>query len=59
MRGRGSRMRSTSQLRNDALAIWRAGVEAVRSDRLVRENVQVEGSTLHIAGEEIDLDAVA
>ena len=28
-------------LRADALAIWQAAVEAVRSDRLVRDNVRV------------------
>ena len=30
-------IRSDEQLREDALAIWQAGVDAVRSDRLVRE----------------------
>ena len=43
--------RSLAQLRDDALAIWQAGVTAVRSDRLVRANVRVEGDQLHIADE--------
>src|SRR4051794_20868638 len=40
--------RSSAQLRADALAIWQAGVEAVRSDRLVKENVIVDGGELHV-----------
>jgi hydroxypyruvate reductase len=47
--------RSPHQLREDALAIWQAGVEAVRSDRLVSEHVRVDGETLHIGDDEIDL----
>ena len=35
-------------LRADALAIWQAAVEAVRSDRLVRDNVRVDGDWLHV-----------
>jgi glycerate 2-kinase len=55
--------RTADQLRDDALRIWRAGVEAVRSDRLVRENVRVEGRMLVIGegtgdGDAIDLAAV-
>ncbi len=50
--------RSSAQLRRDALAIWWAGVEAVRSDRLVRENVRVEGKRLQIADESLELDAI-
>ena len=34
------------QLRADALAIWHAGLAAVRSDRLVRDNVRVDGDWL-------------
>jgi glycerate 2-kinase len=47
--------RSPEQLRTDALRIWRAGVDAVRSDRLVRENVRIADHVLDIAGERIDL----
>jgi hydroxypyruvate reductase len=47
--------RSATQLRGDALAIWRAGVAAVRSDRLVQENVVVEGTELQIGDEHLPL----
>lgn len=42
-------------LRDDALQIWRAGVDAVRPDRLIREHVRLRGWRLEIAGEAIDL----
>ncbi|MFO0884524.1 MAG: hypothetical protein U0894_10095 [Pirellulales bacterium] len=35
-----SPLRAAEQLRADVQAIWKGGVDAVRSDRLVRENVQ-------------------
>jgi hydroxypyruvate reductase len=41
--------RTSEQLRRDALAIWHAGVDAVRGDRLVRERLVVRDGTLHIA----------
>ncbi len=47
--------RSATQLRNDALAIWQAGVDAVRSDELVTSNVRVEATGLLIGDEEFDL----
>src|SRR3954451_22144328 len=50
--------RSEDQLRRDALAIWRAGVEAVRSDRLVRDAVQRDGQLLRMGDAEIDLRAI-
>ena len=50
--------RSAEQLREDALAIWQAGVDAVKSDRLVREFVQVAGSQLLVGDEPIDLPPV-
>jgi hydroxypyruvate reductase len=40
------------------LTIWWAGVEAVRSDTLVCDNVRVEEKRLLIAGESLDLDAI-
>src|SRR5437762_12190372 len=43
-------MKSAADLRADALAIWQAGVDAVRSDRLVKENVRVENEWL-VVGE--------
>src|SRR6185295_2335924 len=50
--------RSVDQLREDALAIWQAGIDAVRSDRLVREFVQVAGSQLLVGDEPIDLPSI-
>ncbi len=46
------------QRRRDALAIWLAGVEAVRSDRLVREQIRLDGSWLEIAGRRYDLTTI-
>ena len=51
-------MRTTEQLRDDALRIWNAGVAAVRSDRLVREFIDLAGQWLRIGDDEIDLGAV-
>lgn len=50
--------RSSAQLRQDAVAIWRAGVDAVASDRLVQDNVRVTYRTLQIGDDEIPLDRV-
>jgi len=50
--------RSTEQLRRDALQIWHAGVDAVRSGRLVADALRVEGSTLVVGGERIELGDV-
>ena len=50
--------RSASQLRDDALAIWHAAVAAVRSDRLVQDNVKVEGEWLHVGDEELALKSI-
>jgi hydroxypyruvate reductase len=50
--------RPNEQLRREALAIWMAGLEAVRSDRLVRENVRAEGNRLTIGGEQLDLSGI-
>ena len=50
--------RSAVQLRADALAIWHAAVAAVRSDRLVQENVWVEGDWLHVGDETLDLPSI-
>jgi len=51
--------RSRDQLRRDALRIWQAGVDAVRSDRLVRANLRVDGSTLLIGeSQRIALDSI-
>ena len=50
--------RSPEQLRRDALRIWQAGVDAVRSDRLVRQHLRVEGRTLVIGVDRLDLDRI-
>ncbi|MFC1758360.1 DUF4147 domain-containing protein [Planctomycetota bacterium] len=41
-----------------AIEIWHAGLDAVRSDRAVREHVQVSGNRLVIAGESFDVDGL-
>jgi hydroxypyruvate reductase len=47
--------RPAKQRRDDALRIWRAAVEAVRSDRLVQDALRVHGQTLMVA-DELDID---
>jgi hydroxypyruvate reductase len=47
--------RYSAQLRRDALEIWQAGVEAVRSERLVAETLRVEQQSLWIGGERLPL----
>lgn len=42
-------------LRDDALAIWNAGVAAVRSEELVRNVLVREGSILRVCGQTFDL----
>jgi glycerate 2-kinase len=44
--------------RDDALRIWRVGVDAVRSDELVKRAVRVDGDLLTVGGVEIDLARV-
>jgi hydroxypyruvate reductase len=50
--------RTTEKLREDALRIWQAGVDGVRSDRLVREALQVQGSLLAVGDDAVDLSQV-
>lgn len=50
--------RSSDELLRDALAIWRAGVDAVRSDRLVRNAVRIEGVTLWVGEQAMDLASI-
>jgi glycerate 2-kinase len=50
--------RSAAQLREDALAIWQAGVNAVRADALVEDNVQVIDDLLLVAGHEFALTEI-
>lgn len=47
--------RTNAQLQSDALAIWQAGVAAVRSDQLIRDNVVVDGDSLQIGDESLSL----
>jgi glycerate-2-kinase len=48
-------MHNARRLRDDALAIWQAGVEAVRSDKLVRDVISRSGDELVICGQRIKL----
>jgi hydroxypyruvate reductase len=50
--------RPADQLRRDALAIWQAGLAAVRADRLVQDAIIVDGPTLLIDGQPLDLDDI-
>ncbi len=45
-------------LRETALAIWQAGLAAVRSEALVCEAVGVAGNTLQLGEREFDLDSI-
>jgi glycerate 2-kinase len=51
-------LRTPEQLRADALRIWRAGLDAVRSPRLIFDAVEVEGATLRLGDEFFDLNAI-
>ena len=50
--------RSSAQLRRDALQIWHAAVAAVRSERLMREALRVEGDALEIGDQRIPLSDI-
>jgi glycerate-2-kinase len=49
---------SNHSLRNDAVTIWQAGVDAVRSDRLVRNVIRREGDRLSVCGHDFSLAAL-
>lgn len=51
-------MISPHQLRDDALRIWRGGVDAVLPDRLLQREVEVAGHTLRMGDFEANLDAI-
>ena len=51
--------RTQQQLREDALAIWRAGVEAVGSERLIGETISVANGVLQIGEHPIGLDEIS
>ena len=50
--------RSTEQLRHHALQIWQAGLDAVRSDRLIAQAMRVEGEALVVGDQVVDLRTV-
>ena len=50
--------RSAKQLREDALAIWNAGVESVLGDRLVKAFIRTEGDQLWLGDQWVDLSAI-
>lgn len=50
--------RSTDQLRQDALAIWQAGVDAVQSDRLVRRATRLEADQLVLGDQRLKLNQI-
>lgn len=50
--------RPPADLRRDALQIWQAGLEAVRSERLVENTIRVRDGQLQIATDIIDLESV-
>lgn len=50
--------RTSEQLRRDALKIWLAAVDAVDSQRLVRQALRLEGSSLVAGDERLDLDKI-
>lgn len=43
--------RLAARLREDAITIWRAGLDAVRAEPLIRENLTVHEDCLRVAGE--------
>ncbi|MDR2756669.1 MAG: DUF4147 domain-containing protein, partial [Planctomycetaceae bacterium] len=50
--------RTPQQLREDLLAIWNAGVEGVRVDRLIRNTVSLRGDVLQIGDEQYLLNGI-
>jgi len=52
------RLSLVEQFRQDGLAIWQAGLEAVRSDRLMQQAVRVEGEQLHVGRRRIRLASI-
>lgn len=50
--------RTSAQLRADVERIWRAGLAAVMPDRLVPENVHVDGDWLIVGDDTVDLRAI-
>lgn len=51
-------IRTDQQLRDDAIAIWRAAIDAVRSDRLVRDVVRCDGRELVLGDVRLDFSRI-
>ncbi|HJN07769.1 MAG: DUF4147 domain-containing protein [Pirellulaceae bacterium] len=51
-------IRTARQLRDDALAIWHAGIQAVDSKQLILDNVHFDGDHLVVVDERFDLQHV-
>lgn len=49
--------RSEEQLRDDAIAIWQAGVKAVSGSHVVERNIELESGSVRVGDEWIDLDS--
>jgi hydroxypyruvate reductase len=49
---------ATTALRDDACVIWQAGINAVRSDRLVQDAVQVHGDDLLVGDRRLPLAGI-
>ena len=49
---------NSTRLRDDALAIWRAGVDAVAGDQLVADAIGVHDGVLQVVDQEYALDAI-
>ena len=48
----------TDKLRDDAIGIWQAGVDAVRSEQLVTQHVALRGDQLCIGDDVVSLNTV-
>lgn len=51
-------IRTPQQLRADALRIWQAGLDAVRSPQLIFDAVEVQGNGLRVGDELLDLGEI-
>ena len=49
---------SNTTMRDDAIAIWTAGVEAVKPHQLIRSSVRCEGQVMTIGHQKIDLSEI-
>ena len=49
---------ATTPIRDDACAIWHAGLDAVRSDRLVQNAVRVCGDNLLVGDQRLPLAGI-